>query len=51
MCMNLVRESGDISCEVSIRWKLTDMIHQVLHHLEMTLEGGGGGGGGGARER
>ena len=37
--MHLVRECGDVSCEVSIRRELTHMINQILDNLEMSLRG------------
>ena len=35
--MYLIRESADVSGELRVRGKLTDMVHKKLHHFEMTL--------------
>ena len=36
-CIYLIRESADVSGELGVRGKLTDMVHKKLHHFEMTL--------------
>ena len=35
--MYLVSEIADVTSELSIRWELGDMFHQVLDHFQMTL--------------